>query len=126
MTPTEQPPLIDINLVANPWQAMVVIALIFATMVWPSLSASISSKRIERSITKNNGGNSVVDRFDKLDAKLTAMDKRLRRVEHGQRAGVQPDAASQPTGNVEPARANVAGQGRRSRHATSKAAQASD
>lgn len=125
MSPTEQP-LIDINLVVNPWQAMVVVALIFATMIWPSLSASISSKRIERSITKNNGGNSVVDRFDKLDAKLTALDKRLRRVEHGQRAGAHVGPASPSTGNVEPASANVPGQGRRSRRATSKAAPASD
>lgn len=127
MNPLEpQPPLVDINLVVNPWQAIVVTALIFATMIWPSISASLSSRRIEKSITMNNGGNSVVDRFDKLDAKLVSMDKRLRRVEHGQRVPAQSSPASPSTGSPEPATANVGGQGRRSRRATSGPAQASD
>lgn len=61
---------VDISAVVNPWQAAVVIVLIFALLIWPSLSARQSAKRIEKSITENNGGASVKDYLDRLEAKL--------------------------------------------------------
>lgn len=83
---------IDVTAVVNPWQAAIVIALIFAVLIWPSLSARQSTKRIEKSLTENNGGASVKDYLDRLEAKLDQhlawsdtyvqeQDERLKRLE---------------------------------------------
>lgn len=71
---------VDLTLVVNPWQALVICALIFALLIWPSLANRQVAKRIEKSITETNGGHSVVDRFDQLDKKIDALDEKV--VEH--------------------------------------------
>jgi hypothetical protein len=63
---------VDLSLIVNPWQAMVATVAIFALLIWPQMSARQSVKRVEKSLTENNGGSSVKDRFDKLERLLNA------------------------------------------------------
>lgn len=62
---------VDITLIVNPWQAVVVTAAIFALLIWPGLSARQSSKRVEGTLTTNNGGSSVKDQLDRVEKSLT-------------------------------------------------------
>lgn len=64
---TEYQPLLDVT---NPWQAMVAVALVFALLIWPQMSARQTMRKVEKTLTQNNGGASVVDRFDRIDKKL--------------------------------------------------------
>jgi hypothetical protein len=57
---------VDIELVVNPWQAIVLCVLIFALLIWPSLSARSSAKRVEKSLTTNNGGSTTKDALDEI------------------------------------------------------------
>ncbi len=68
---------VDITAVVNPWQAAVIIVLIFALLIWPSLSARSSAKRIEKSLTTNNGGSTTKDALDEIKATLVKQGKKL-------------------------------------------------
>lgn len=75
---------VDINAVVNPWQAIIVIVFIFAVLIWPSLTAMNSVKRVEKSLTQNNGGSSVKDQMDRIEQvqgehgkKLETLDKHI-------------------------------------------------
>jgi cytoskeletal protein RodZ len=72
---------VDINAVVNPWQAMVVVVGIFALLIWPSMSARQSVKRVEKTLTENNGGSSVKDANDRIEASLAEL--RETQVSHG-------------------------------------------
>lgn len=70
-------PIPDIDVIVNPWQALVAVAVVFAVLIWPSIAAQRSAHRIEKSLTENNGGNSVVDRFDQISAKVDDLGGKL-------------------------------------------------
>lgn len=61
---------IDITAIVNPWQALVVCLLVFALLIWPQLSARQTVRRIETTLTTNNGGSTVKDQMDRLEKKL--------------------------------------------------------
>lgn len=58
---------VDLSLIVNPWQAVVAVAVIFALLVWPQLSARQITKRVEKTLTQNNGGGSVKDQMDRIE-----------------------------------------------------------
>ena len=62
---------VDITLIVNPWQAIVATVAIFALLIWPGLSARQSSKRVEGTLTTNNGGSTVKDQLDRLEKGLS-------------------------------------------------------
>lgn len=72
MTPLEGlKDYVDVSVIVNWPQATVACVALFALLIWPQLSARQTAKRIEKSITTNNGGGSVKDRFDKLEKLVT-------------------------------------------------------
>lgn len=71
MTPDD----IDITLVTNPWQALVLVVLILAFVVWPGIAAWIQARRsasavheVKTTLQENNGGGSVRDALDRIEA----------------------------------------------------------
>ena len=68
---------VDLNLIVNPWQAMVATVLIFALLIWPSMSARQTSKKIEKTLTQNNGGSSVKDALDEIKRTQAEHGKKL-------------------------------------------------
>lgn len=77
---------VDINSVVNPWQAIVVAVLIFALLIWPSMSAQRSVKRVEKTLTQNNGGSSVKDALDELKAVQRKQGVRQAKIQRAQTA----------------------------------------
>lgn len=61
---------VDISLIVNPWQAIVVCVVIFAVAIWPSMSARASVKRVEKTLTTNNGGSTTKDQMDRIEKTL--------------------------------------------------------
>lgn len=68
---------VDLNAVVNPWQALVVVVLIFAVLIWPSLSARQSVRRVEQTLTKNNGGSTLKDAMDRIERTQAEHGKKL-------------------------------------------------
>ena len=68
---------VDITLVQNPWQALVVVVVVFALLIWPTMSARQSVKRIEHTLTSNNGGSTVKDANDRIEKKLSDLGSKL-------------------------------------------------
>ena len=68
---------VDINAVVNPWQALVVVVLIFAVLIWPSMSARQSVRRVEKTLTENNGGSTVKDAMDRIEKVQAEQGKKL-------------------------------------------------
>lgn len=72
-------------------QAVVFITIVAAVAVVPSMFAYLNARAVKStkhevetvvtSITENNGGASVKDRFDKLDRTLAQLDTRIAAVE---------------------------------------------
>ena len=69
--------LVDITLVQNPWQAIVVVVIVFALLIWQARSASQSAKRVERTLTTNNGGSTVKDANDRIERTLEQITETL-------------------------------------------------
>lgn len=69
--------LVDVQLIVNPWQALVLCVLIFAVMIWPSLSARSTAKEIKKTLTTTNGGSTVKDAMNRIEAEQAAQAKRL-------------------------------------------------
>lgn len=68
------PDQIDLTAVVNPWQALVVLALIFALVIWPSIAAWVQAKRsasavhdVKQTLTTNNGGSHIKDALDRIE-----------------------------------------------------------
>lgn len=57
---------IRVDLIDNPWQAVVLCVLIFALLIWPQMSARQTVKRVEKTLTTNNGGSTVKDSLDQI------------------------------------------------------------
>ena len=57
---------VDLNLIVNPYQALVVVVLAFALLIWPGMSARQTTRDIKRTLTENNGGSSVKDSLDAI------------------------------------------------------------
>lgn len=68
---------VDITSVVNPWQALIVVVFIFAVLIWPSMSAMNSVKRVEKTLTSNNGGSSVKDAMDRIEQTQADHSKKL-------------------------------------------------
>lgn len=68
---------VDIDLVVNPWQAIVLCVLIFAVLIWPSMSARSSARRIEKTLTTNNGGSTTKDQMDRIERTLASHGEKL-------------------------------------------------
>lgn len=69
------PEQIDLAAVVNPWQAIVVVALIFALIILPSIAAWVQGKRsaaevhdVKTTLQENNGGGSVRDSLDRIES----------------------------------------------------------
>ncbi len=62
--------VVDLTLIVNPWQAVVVVVVVFALFIWPSIQAQRSARRIETTLTTNNGGGHVKDQMDRIEKKL--------------------------------------------------------
>ncbi len=58
---------VDLSLIVNPWQAIVACVALFALLIWPQLSARQTVKRVERTLTTNNGGSTVKDQMDRIE-----------------------------------------------------------
>lgn len=68
---------VDLNVIVNPWQALVVMVLIFAVMIWPGISASQTTRRIEHTLTTNNGGSTIKDAVDRIERVQAEHGKKL-------------------------------------------------
>lgn len=84
---------VDISAVVNPWQAVVIIVLIFAVLIWPSMSARASAKKIEKSLTTNNGGSTTKDALDSIKATLS--DQNATMATQGEKLDTHIEAAAQ-------------------------------
>lgn len=68
---------VDLTLIVNPWQAIVATVAIFAILIWPQLSARQSVRRVEKSLTQNNGGSTIKDQLDRLEKAQADQGKKL-------------------------------------------------
>ncbi|MFT3971689.1 MAG: hypothetical protein QM695_15795 [Micropruina sp.] len=66
---------VDLTLIVNPWQAIVAVVIVFALFMWPSIQARQSARRIETTLTTNNGGGHVKDQMDRIEAELHSVAK---------------------------------------------------
>lgn len=71
MTPLDS--TVDLSVIVNPWQAVVAVVLIFAVLIWPQLSARQTAKRVEKTLTTNNGGSTVKDALDRMEAAVATI-----------------------------------------------------
>ena len=69
-------PSIDLTLIVNPWQAIVAVVIVFALFMWPSIQARQSSRRVEQTLTRTNGGDHVKDQLNRIEAKLGRVELR--------------------------------------------------
>ena len=89
---------VDITAVVNPWQAVVVVVLIFALLIYPSMSARGSAKRIEKSLTTNNGGSTTKDALDEIKTTLGAQNETM--AEQGIKLDTHIEASDQRAADV--------------------------
>lgn len=68
---------VDLNLIVNPWQAVVACVVIFAVLIYPSMSARQTVRRVEKTLTTNNGGSTVKDQNDRIERTLADLGKKL-------------------------------------------------
>ena len=71
---------VDITAVVNGWQALVIVFAMFAMMIWPGIVSMLNRKamkRVEKTLTENNGGSSVKDQMDRIEEKQVAQGKKL-------------------------------------------------
>ncbi|MBK7823559.1 MAG: hypothetical protein IPJ61_21470 [Tessaracoccus sp.] len=71
---------VDITAVVNGWQALVIIVLVFAVLIWPGIISMLnrrSMKDIKKTLTENNGGSSVKDALDSIKAVQATQGKKL-------------------------------------------------
>ncbi|MFT4225300.1 hypothetical protein [Micropruina sp.] len=66
---------VDLTLIVNPWQAIVALAVVFALLIWPQLSARSSVRRVEKTLTTNNGGSHIKDQMDRIEAEVHGIAK---------------------------------------------------
>ena len=59
--------IVDLTLIVNPWQAIVACVVIFAVLIWPQMSARQTIKKVEKTLTTNNGGSTVKDQMDRIE-----------------------------------------------------------
>lgn len=81
------PDLPDTSGIDNPWQALVLVVLILAVLVVPSVLTVLGNarvKRVETTLTKNNGGSSNKDQFDRIEQKLDGLAERVTALEAAQ------------------------------------------
>ena len=72
---------IDLNYVTNPWQMVVAVVIVLAILVWPGVLAVLQNRRIEKTLTQNNGGSSLKDQLDRIEGTVTGLDKRVKKLE---------------------------------------------
>lgn len=91
MTPDQ----IDIGAVVNPWQALVLVVFLVCVMVVPQVGAWVQARRsaaavheVKATLQENNGGGSVRDSLDRIEAAqaqqgdvLTAVVERVEALE---------------------------------------------
>lgn len=71
---------VDITAVVNGWQALVIIVLVFAVLIWPGIISMLnrrSMKDIKKTLTENNGGSSVKDQMDRIEKVQGEQGKKL-------------------------------------------------
>lgn len=65
-------------------QAVVAIVMILALAVWPGVQAFLNAKRTKQAVktlTQNNGGGSIKDQLDRIEAKVDQHSGRLEALE---------------------------------------------
>lgn len=84
---------LDPSTITNWPAALVAVVLILCVVALPSILTVMGNKRvqkIETSITQNNGGKSVKDYLDRIEARQVAQEQRLDAVEAAVSASQRP------------------------------------
>lgn len=81
--------------VTNWPQVVALVALLAAFVVIPALLNHLSNRPIKNTLTKNNGGSSVKDYLDRIEARQINQDKRLAALE-GTAADIAEESIDDP------------------------------